>query len=344
MVIVNSKKRKTVILLLVTIIVGTSHINIVYGSDFDEEKEAFLNKYHFVEIEASDQRYVDIKESNNDATDMVLSIDINHEGMLALLLESRSILIYDKDFSLIHRYQLKMEGDYVKWFHHTLLVYGAKPELAVMFDLDGSLTGVYKEDTDYSSQLWKDFLNEEHIVGRYSYYLSKKKSEEKKAFWDTTPYPYVIRIDNRSGQVEVVYSAKKQYIIRELILWGIPTIILAVFLISYWRIRREKKQVQEQFVKASIKKRNEYTKPTGEVFAYAINQDKKEFIHSHVTTDVFKDSLYSPHPCAVLLEKKAEGTVRGRWFGDSIVWSDSKPAEEFRDISDLLREYYMEKS
>ena len=188
------------------------------------------------------------------------------------------------------------------------------------------------------------FLNAKHQYGNYSYYLSKKKSEVKKAFWDTTPYPYVIRVDNRSGQVEVVYSAENANIIRELILWGIPTIILAVFLISYWRIRREKKQVQEQFVKASIKKRNEYTKPTGEVFAYAINQDKKEFIHSHVTTDVFKDSLYSPHPCAVLLEKKAEGTVRGRWFGDSIVWSDSKPVEEFRDISGLLREYYKEKT
>ena len=340
----DNKKGRIIILIFVAVIAVMLRCDVIYGSEYGEEMDAFVSKYHFTEMHLMDVDYIEIQETEDSDVDMVLSIDISGKNMLAILQEDRNILIYDKDLTLRHVYKLKFEGDYIKWFDDSLFVYGAKSGIAVLFGLDGEIKKVYEEDSNYGDQLWQYFLNAEHINGKYKYCLSKKKDRVKKAFFDTTAYPYVLRVNNNNNNIEVIYSAENAYIIRELILWGIPTIILAVFLISYWQIRREKKQEQEQFIKASIKKRNEYFKPTGEVFAYAINQDKKEFIHSHVTTDVFKDSLYSPHPCAVLLEKKAEGMVRGRWFGDSIVWSDSKPAEEFRDISGLLREYYKEKT
>ena len=340
MVIRNTKKRVFDIIFICTIlIVVSSYLMPVYGSESDEEDE-FLNKYNMTEMKPTEEKYFQCIELNDKVNRMVMSIDINQKGMLALLLENRNVLIYDENLSLIHSYQLGTEGDYIKWFGRDLFVYDGKSGIAILFDINNNTEKVYKEDENHSSQLWEYFLNAKHKHDHYYYDLSKKKDKVKRAFWDTTPYPYVLRTDINNENVEVIYSAEKAYIVREIVLWGVACIVLLVLVISFLRRSVLEKKEQIKFVKESVAKKSNYIKSTGEMYTYAVNQNKKEYINTKKAKYMINNSSYSMNPGAVLFEFSPKGEIQGRWLEDDIVWSDVKPPDEYKDISDLLMKYY----
>lgn len=336
----DNKKGRIIILIFVAVIAVMLRCDVIYGSEYGEEMDAFVSKYHFTGMHSMDVDYIEIQETEDSDVDMVLSIDISGKNMLAILQEDRNILIYDKDLTLRHVYKLKFEGDYIKWFDDSLFVYGAKSGIAVLFGLDGEIKKVYEEDINYGDQLWQYFLNAEHINGKYKYCLSKKKDRVKKAFFDTTAYPYVLRVNNNNNNIEVIYSAENAYIIREIFLWGIVFLVSLILIISFLFKAVVEKKEQDMFIQGEIAKRNKYIQATGKLYTYAINQNKKEFINTEKTKYVINDSTYRINPSTVLFESSPKGIIRGRWLGDEIVWSNVKPREGYKDISDLLIKYY----